>query len=162
MSCSSPGWGTARLWAFLEGYKHSHHASQATALPGLLSSSLTSGSRCGRQQYHGSSKQQPVKWARWGSPVGRPHLADLLPWSAAQPIGVSFAHYLDGPGAAGRQIASSTNKLHLVEETVERQRDQRTRGAPAGPGSEPCLLQLLAAMRQIRLCASLVCLILWN
>lgn len=66
-----------------------------------------------------------MKWAHPGSSMGRPHLADLS-LSEAQPIGVFFVHHLDGPGAAGRQIASSTNKLYLVEETVESLRDQST------------------------------------
>ncbi|PKU41172.1 hypothetical protein llap_8524 [Limosa lapponica baueri] len=62
---------------------------------------------------------------------------------------ISSPGRLDGPGAAGGQIASPTNKPRLVEEKVESLGDQRRRGVAAAPGSEPCLLQLLAATRQI-------------
>lgn len=74
--------------------------------------------------------------------------------SAAKRGGLSSTRRPDGPGAAGGQIASPTNKLRLVEETVGSLGDQRTRGAAAAPGSEPRLLQLLAATRQTGLCRS--------
>lgn len=72
-----------------------------------------------------------------------------IPLPHLQRSGVSSPRRLDGPGAAGGQIASPTNKLRLVEEKVESLGDQRRRGVAAAPGSEPCLLQLLAATRQI-------------
>lgn len=79
-------------------------------------------------------------------PAGRP----CSP-SAGQCNIFSSMHHLNEPGAAGRQIASPTNKLRLVEESL---RYQRTWGGAAVPGSEPYLLQLLAAKRQTRLCRS--------
>ena len=81
------------------------------------------------------------------APAGRPPSP-----SAVQRSSISSARHLDGPGAAGGQIASPTNKLCLVEETVESLGDQRMRGVAAAPGFEPCLLQLLAATRQTRRC----------
>lgn len=81
---------------------------------------------------------QPGGGPGWQNPL--PHL---------QRSGVSSARHLDGPGAAGGQIASPTNKLRLVEEKVESLGDQRRRGVAAAPGPEPRLLQLLAATRQI-------------
>lgn len=79
MSCNNPGWGRAKPRALLAGCEHSQRASQASALPGPLSSSFTSGSRCGRRQRDGSSKRQPTERAHGGSSTGRPWLADPLP-----------------------------------------------------------------------------------
>lgn len=72
MSCNNLDWEMAKSWAFLTDWERSQRASQASTLSCLLSSSFTSGSRCGRQQWDGSSKLQPTKQALPGSSTGRP------------------------------------------------------------------------------------------
>lgn len=97
----------------------------------------------------GSPRNGLIQAPRRGGPGWQTPSPSAVPHS-----GVSSARHLDGPGAAGGQIVSPTNKLHLVEETVESPGDQRTRGVAAAPGSELCLLQLFAATRQTGLCRS--------